>query len=74
MLRQLPPALQRCPQAQFALDVHRALRCCDALGFLSLHSHASWMQRALMEPRLQQALRSPSSMRAAFELTFCCQD
>ena len=59
VLRQLPPALQQCTEASFALGVHQAVRCCDALSFLSLHSHASWMQRALMEPRLQQVLCLP---------------
>ena len=54
MLRALPHSLQRCPQVSFALQVYAAATQHDCFRFLKLHSEGTWMQQAIMEPRLQQ--------------------
>ncbi len=55
VLRGLPHSLQRCPEVGFALRVHLAVSTGDHAAFLRAHSRASWLQRTLMQPKLQQA-------------------
>ena len=55
MLRRLPHSLQRCPEVKFALQAHGAATLGDGLAFARLHSRGTWMQQAIMLPRLQQA-------------------
>ena len=55
VLRRLPHSLQRCPEVKFALQAHDAASLGDGLAFARLHSQGTWMQQAIMLPRLQQA-------------------
>lgn len=55
VLRRLPHSLQRCPEVKFALQAHGAATLGDGLAFARLHSRGTWMQQAIMLPRLQQA-------------------
>ena len=63
MLRALPHSLQRCSQASFALQAHAAATQHDCLRFLKLHSEGTWMQQAIMEPRLQQVCHTSAEPR-----------
>ena len=54
VLRALPHSLQRCPQVSFALQAHAAATQHDCFRFLKLHSEGTWVQQAIMGPRLQQ--------------------
>ncbi len=54
LLRRLPHSLQRCPDVSYAVEAHRAMTQQGGLAFLQLHSRGTWMQQAIMLPRLQQ--------------------
>ena len=54
LLRRLPHSLQRCPEVSYALEAHRAMTQQGSLAFLQLQSRGTWMQQAIMLPRLQQ--------------------
>lgn len=57
LLRRLPHSLQRCREVSYALEAHRAVTQHASLAFLQLHSRGTWMQQAIMLPRLQQVCR-----------------
>lgn len=62
VLRGLPHSLQRCDDVTFALEVHLAVSCRDSTAFLRCHQRGTWLQRALMAPKLQQVHQiSPES-------------
>ncbi|CAL8471070.1 g10612 [Coccomyxa elongata] len=54
VLRRLPHSLQRCPEVAYALSIHLAVRTRDFAAFLRCYTRGSWVQRALMQPKLQQ--------------------
>ena len=54
LLRRLPHSLQRCPEVAYALEAHQAMTQQGGLAFLPLHSRGTWVQQAIMLPRLQQ--------------------
>ncbi len=54
LLRRLPHSLQRCSEISYALEAHRAMTQQNGLAFLQLHSRGTWMQQAILLPRLQQ--------------------
>lgn len=61
VLRGLPHSLQRCPEVAFALAVHLAVSTGDHAAFLRAHAGAGWLQRALMQAKLQRA-RPPKDL------------
>jgi len=54
VLRRLPHDLQQCREVSFALQAHTAATQHDGLAFLGLHAEGTWVQKAIMQPRMQR--------------------
>ncbi|BDA45330.1 hypothetical protein COCOBI_07-1170 [Coccomyxa sp. Obi] len=72
VLRRLPHSLQRCPEVAFALSIHLAVRTRDCAAFLRCYSRGSWVQRAILQPKLQQMREGAMEVLSAAYRSLSC--
>jgi hypothetical protein len=54
MLRALPHSLRTSPEVAYALRTRLAVSNWDPMAFLRCHAQGTWLQKALMAPKLQE--------------------